>query len=57
MPHLVNVKPEESRTFILGTGLLGDLEDLELVRIQWDSQNSQWICYEAGETIPTDETA
>ena len=49
----VYVNSENRRTDILGQELLGSLNDLDLICIQWDDTNQCWVCYERGDDIPS----
>ena len=41
----VNVDSGSKKTDILGQALLGFLNDLDLVFIQWEDKYSRWVCY------------
>lgn len=52
----VYVSSENRRTDILGHELLGSLNDLDLILIQWDNEGERWVCYEEGDDIPANAT-
>lgn len=48
----VQVQAGENRTTVLGFALTRSLKNLKLVRIEWQHEHSQWICYEATDQLP-----